>query len=691
MREYTKKSGNQSHALDSNPRASRQAPISDILQAYKNGTLGRQPVQRESVEDEDLLQTKRSGQAPTSVILQRYKESIQKNAPEEDEELLQGKFDTVQHETIDEDKLLQGKFDSTSNTEQELIQREEKPNNTGLPDNLKTGIENLSGYSMDDVKVHYNSDKPAQLQALAYAQGTDIYVDPGQEKHLPHEAWHVVQQKQGRVQPTMQMQGVNVNNNEGLEKEADVIAAIAPTFVMSSADGFKNDYNPSVIQCKWDQYKSEGMFIWDKLRSGLRWYYDQKTNEVFFIIEKQDEVPPDLLLSYQVQEKIHKPYNTWKSDFVTYLDMEESKTNPRRAGFGMELELLTPHGYYSTNTSAGKVPEEKVKAKKIFSIGYGTVDVTFDTRTGYTETSDQDLTVELIFNAKRIPLISDLEALGDTLVHEIREITFESFDKELESTDFKNSVKKTEIGSQQLSQAFIFPPEKDIRLNIHITMAMSLDDIGSIMQHNQLLDSVSPTTKLKQNLKIGVYPRTAIMLTDTKALDNVTNEAFAFIRIINAMFDYNNKLSDDPKQNMNIMNRTSFGKMFSMMDHDTSQSQILNWMQAQIDNREKESWRLTAQSPQTISDFKDYFTKLHNQETTSMQDPTYLANSKEKLGISHLGDKMELDISGVESPIFEFRVGSPNLKLDQIPHYLGELRSLLMNYYSSKSTQHGTE
>ena len=44
---------------------------------------------------------------------------------------------------------------------------QQKENKTGLPDNLKTGIENLSGYSMNDVKVHYNSDKPAQLQAHA--------------------------------------------------------------------------------------------------------------------------------------------------------------------------------------------------------------------------------------------------------------------------------------------------------------------------------------------------------------------------------------------------------------------------------------------------------------------------------------------------------------------------------------------
>jgi Domain of unknown function (DUF4157) len=100
-------------------------------------------------------------------------------------------------------------------------------NKTGLPDNLKAGIENLSSISMDDVKVHYNSSKPAQLQALAYTQGQEIYVGSGQERHLAHEAWHVVQQKQGRVKPTMQMKGVQINDDEGLEKEADVMGAKA--------------------------------------------------------------------------------------------------------------------------------------------------------------------------------------------------------------------------------------------------------------------------------------------------------------------------------------------------------------------------------------------------------------------------------------------------------------------------------
>jgi len=113
----------------------------------------------------------------------------------------------------DEDKEpLQGKF-AAETSAQLKEDPAPKPNNTGLPDNLKSGIENLSGMSMDNVKVHYNSSQPAQLNALAYAQGTDIHVAPGQEQYLPHEAWHVVQQAQGRVKPTMQMMS---GNKQGL-------------------------------------------------------------------------------------------------------------------------------------------------------------------------------------------------------------------------------------------------------------------------------------------------------------------------------------------------------------------------------------------------------------------------------------------------------------------------------------------
>ncbi len=118
-------------------------------------------------------------------------------------------------------------------------------------------MENLSGISLDDVEVHRNSDKPAQLQAHAYAQGNDIHVGPGQEKHLPHEAWHVVQQRQGRVRRTMQMKGkVNINDDDGLEREADIMGAKAlqlkkeRSFTNENASLQSTSHLPKIIQCK---------------------------------------------------------------------------------------------------------------------------------------------------------------------------------------------------------------------------------------------------------------------------------------------------------------------------------------------------------------------------------------------------------------------------------------------------------
>ena len=89
-----------------------------------------------------------------------------------------------------------------------------------MPTQLKTGLERLSGIDLSDVRVNFNSSKPAQLNALAYAQGNEIHVASGQEKHLPHEAWHVVQQKQGRVKPTKQLKAVKINDDAELEAEA---------------------------------------------------------------------------------------------------------------------------------------------------------------------------------------------------------------------------------------------------------------------------------------------------------------------------------------------------------------------------------------------------------------------------------------------------------------------------------------
>jgi hypothetical protein len=48
-----------------------------------------------------------------------------------------------------------------------------------------SGTESLSGLTLDHVRVHYNSAQPSQLNALGYAQGSDIHLLPGQERPSP--------------------------------------------------------------------------------------------------------------------------------------------------------------------------------------------------------------------------------------------------------------------------------------------------------------------------------------------------------------------------------------------------------------------------------------------------------------------------------------------------------------------------
>ena len=192
-----------------------------------------------------IIQQKRGGKNALEFADNRQNRMLQALAEpvqrlEDEDEMLQGKFENPVQREEDEAELLQGKFEQPAQRlgdeeDDELMQGkfetpEQKRNETGMSDNLKAGIEDLSGFAMDDVRVHYNSPEPATVQALAYTQGTDIYVAPGQEQHLPHEAWHVAQQRAGRVEPTTEVSGLPVNDCIELEHEADVMGARANNY-----------------------------------------------------------------------------------------------------------------------------------------------------------------------------------------------------------------------------------------------------------------------------------------------------------------------------------------------------------------------------------------------------------------------------------------------------------------------------
>lgn len=126
-------------------------------------------VQRQEIpEDEEPLQGK-------------LIEPIQRQEPEEDEKLQMKPV--TQRQEIPEEEPLQGRMIGT--VQRQEVPEEEEPlqtkreNNTGMPDSLKAGVESLSGIDMSDVRVHYNSSKPAEVEALAYTQGTSIHVASG--------------------------------------------------------------------------------------------------------------------------------------------------------------------------------------------------------------------------------------------------------------------------------------------------------------------------------------------------------------------------------------------------------------------------------------------------------------------------------------------------------------------------------
>jgi hypothetical protein len=222
--------------------------------------------------------------------------------------------------------------------------------------------------SMDGVKVHQNSSKPAEVGAHAYAQGTDIHVAPGQMHHLPHEAWHVVQQAQGRVQPTTSVAGMPVNDSSSLENEADVMGAkalqrasvddAAATTIQPLGNGGQLQRTP-VLQAQWttlEAHEPDGLIRWENTEEDLvasysladGWYKSTSDFQTYWAIpldaeqiaairsnnvEEQAPVQPDIdpepleLSVEEVEESQLAPSEEAVDDLLEF-DVEASELEP---------------------------------------------------------------------------------------------------------------------------------------------------------------------------------------------------------------------------------------------------------------------------------------------------------------------------------------------------------------------------
>lgn len=142
---------------------------------------------------------------------------------------------------------------------------------TCLPPVIRDRLAAASGLPFDDVRVHYNSEKPAALEAYAYTQTPDVYIAPGQERYLSHELGHVVQQKRGLVASTGTLNGIPINDDPALERAADTMTSDL-TANASGALPTQNDSRHSTAQChsrssavQRKPWHSDANFPWEKL------------------------------------------------------------------------------------------------------------------------------------------------------------------------------------------------------------------------------------------------------------------------------------------------------------------------------------------------------------------------------------------------------------------------------------------
>jgi hypothetical protein len=199
------------------------------------GQTNNAPAQLKGEEEEESMQMKPN---PLQMKGEEEEESMQMKANpaqlqggEEEEEPLQGKMNPAQlmeeEEEMAQTKMAQGAEVSSS--------AGSAGSSAEMPANVQAKMEDTMGADFSGVNIHKDSDKATNVGALAYAQGNDVHFAPGQFKPestkgqelIGHELAHVVQQREGRVQSTMQKKGMNINNDPSLEREADQLGAKA--------------------------------------------------------------------------------------------------------------------------------------------------------------------------------------------------------------------------------------------------------------------------------------------------------------------------------------------------------------------------------------------------------------------------------------------------------------------------------
>ncbi len=160
-------------------------------------------------------------------------------------------------------------------TQKQRLQTAPPPllNRTNIPDALKKRLEQESGFSLDAVRVFYNSAKPEKYNAKAYTQGYGIYLAPGHADELEHELRHMLQKMRGEVSTTKTVAGQPISevpqqetqaeagNTEHATDQQELEEGKVNTQAIQRARKNKNDLLDLTVQ-QFDQHRKAEQMDW---------------------------------------------------------------------------------------------------------------------------------------------------------------------------------------------------------------------------------------------------------------------------------------------------------------------------------------------------------------------------------------------------------------------------------------------
>ena len=489
-----------------------------------------------------------------------------------------------------------------------------KPNMTGIPIQMKLDFESGSGQSFEDVQVHYNSEKPARLGALAYTQGTQVYIGPGQERYLPHELGHVVQQKAGLVRPTRFENGLRFNDDPALERQADHIMEWGGVLPLSP--------RPEAVIQRAPGPPGVGIEL--------------ETHDIMMLVA----TPP--------KEEKKKDETYWKGQHLRDFDtngvkwavtIDTTTFKPERDKWYFPVEIVVDGTTLRlTNNSqdiinVGKDIQDKVK----------------------------ELDTEAVIKGNKGDNGDD-DDKGDKLIQGIPVSNAQKrwIWKNAEWTDSTSFF-------VQITCAVPLDKIYDL-LDGKKKSVLNTGDTYELSEYETVLTGTAAEEAKKRQLtddEITEYQMTGDVSFQKKERPKRDKEVYTFLLLLAQAF----RDSHDPKQFMPIMPRTSLGKIFMMLDEE-QRSSILEILEV----TGQDSTALPAIGNVTkvkFDDYKKYLLKL--QHGLAITEDDLIAKHPEPLGIGKLMDQTETDLSGQgEFPIFEFRrIG--RCTLGELPKFLGRL------------------